>query len=117
MGTDRENRIEQKNSLLCPFCKASVIRYGTPQIVMQFLIDVDQGRRDLDARLHGETQPMRLPGFMVWILPENDDLDLAQRSEMKCVQDIPRGRLHLEHRIFSFYFFIQFRVIGLAEFC
>ena len=42
-----EDGVEQKHSLICPFFQITVIRNVTAQIIMQFLINVLQGRRDL----------------------------------------------------------------------
>ena len=48
-----------------PFDQISVVRYVTAQIVVQLLVDVHQGRRDLHIRLHGEAQTVGLTYVVV----------------------------------------------------
>ena len=50
----RKYRIQHQNPLLRPLCKTPMIRDPTPQVVMQLLIDIDQGGRNLHTLLHGE---------------------------------------------------------------
>ncbi len=71
MRPHRKHRIQHQDTLLSPFCQASVIRYPAPQIIMQFLIDIDKGRRNLHALLHGKTQSVCLSVIMVRILPQD----------------------------------------------
>ena len=40
-------------------------------VLMKFLIDIDQGRRDLHRRLYGKAQSMRLPRLVVRVLSKD----------------------------------------------
>src|SRR4051812_42366409 len=61
------------------------------EIALQLLEDVVQRRRNRDARLHRETQAVRLSGAVVGILAEHHDLGLFERGRVERGEDV-RGR-------------------------
>ena len=67
-GHDSEGSIEQKYPLVGPGFEVAVIGNVAAQIIVQFLVNILQRRRDTDARLYGKTQPVRLLGTMVRVL-------------------------------------------------
>ena len=89
-----EDGVEQKHSLICPFFQITVIRNVTAQIIMQFLINVLQGRRDLLLlRQHGERKTMCLIYIVIGVLSQQEHFYLAKRRKMKGIKDILRRRV------------------------
>ncbi len=70
----RQNAIEQKHALPRPGLQAAMSYRSHAQIAFKFLVDIDQGGRHRDTRLHRETQAMRLPGTVVRVLAKNNNL-------------------------------------------
>ena len=62
--------VEEQNALLCPL--GQVARFGdfAPDVVAQFLKDVDERRGRLNALLHRKAQSVRLPHVVVGVLPQ-----------------------------------------------
>ena len=49
-----QHRVQKEHTLVCPFLQTAVVRDVTAQILLQFLIDIYQGRRDLLPDLYGK---------------------------------------------------------------
>lgn len=100
MGPYREYCVEEKNPLSGPFFQISVVRNVAAKIVMQLLIDIDQGRRDLYVRPDGKAQSVGLSVSVLGILSENHNFDLAEGSRLKGMKDFICRRIDLSGLIF-----------------
>src|SRR6056297_3973870 len=69
----REHGVEQQHTVVCPRLQAAVARDNEAEVIVQFLEDIDQRRRNPDARADREAQPVRLARPMIGILTENHD--------------------------------------------
>ena len=116
MRSNGKDRIQKKNALLSPFYQITVIRYIAAKVIMQFLIDVYQRRRDLYIRLYGKAQPVGLPGSVLRVLPQDHCLDFPERCKSKCVEYILRWGIHNMVCILFNDLLIQFSVIRFGKF-
>ena len=66
--------------------QVTVIRYRQLQVVPQFLIDIDKGRGRGNAVLDGEAQSMGLPGTMIRVLSQYDNLQLIEMVVLKALK-------------------------------
>ena len=87
MGTDGQRGVEQQDTLFRPPRQVSRHRHGRPQVISNLLEDVLQRRREGDAFLNREAQPMSLSGLMIGILANDDHLHLVERTEVEGVED------------------------------
>ena len=69
MRTHGEHGVQKQYTLIGPFSQAAVIRNVAATVLVQFLINVDKGRRDLHIRLDGEAKAVCLPFLVVRVLP------------------------------------------------
>jgi len=53
-AADSQDSIQQEYALLRPRCQVAVFRNRNAEVILQFLVDVDQGRRQFDPFLHGK---------------------------------------------------------------
>ena len=116
MCPNRKNGIQQKHSLIRPFFQISVVGNTAAQIIMQLLIDIHQGRRNLHLRFYGKTQPVGLTIVVIGILPQNHHLYLSKRCKIKCIENIIGIRKNLIILIFIPDPVIQILIIRLFEF-
>ena len=90
---DRENRVEHEHALSGPWLQIAIIRDRAPKVFMKIPKDVSQRERyGLNVRLHGETETMRMARGWIWILADQEHLDLVIRCDGQCVKDIPGSR-------------------------
>ena len=87
MSAYGQHRVEEQHALPCPRDKAAVCGRRDTEIVLHFLVDVEEGRRRLDANLHGERKPVCLPVTVVRVLPENDDLRIRKARVVQRVEN------------------------------
>ena len=80
---DCQDRIEEQDALFRPGCQTAVIRNPASQVIMKFLINIDQRRRDLGARLDRKAKPVGLVVPMIGILSQDDCLD-SQTYRVLC---------------------------------
>ncbi len=76
-GLVRANRhrgIQQEHPLTRPPAQVSAFRIGRPRIPVDFPEDIDQGRRVGNSVTNREAQSVGLPGSVIWILPDNYNL-------------------------------------------
>ena len=85
MGANRKGGVEQQHALRGPRFETSVSRRNAAEVAAQLLEDVQQTRRNRDARVHRETQTVRLAGAGVRILAEDDDPRVGER---RCVERV-----------------------------
>ena len=80
MGTDGEGGVEEQHTLLGP---AAEVAAGDgdagAEVGVDFLDDVDQRRRHLDALRHRETEPHGLARLMVGVLAKDDNFHAVER--------------------------------------
>lgn len=95
MGSNRKYGIQHQNSLLRPLCQTAMAGYGTSQVFMQFLVYVDQGRRDFHTLFYGKAEAVGLSVIVVGILPQNYHFDILQRSQVKCIKNVICRRKYL----------------------
>ena len=103
MGTYCKNSVQKHNALVRPFFQIAVIWYVTAKIIVKFLINIHQGRRDIYIRLYGKTQSMCLAVVVVWILAKDHDFYICQWCKRKCIENIIRRRKYLAGLIFVKY--------------
>ena len=70
MCPHRQYCVQHQYPLLRPFDQITVIRNITPQIIMKFLVNIDQRRRNINLRLYGKTESVGLSVSMVGILSQ-----------------------------------------------
>lgn len=91
VSTDRQDRVQQKDSLSRPGFKAASFRRGNIKITLKLFENVSQRRRQPDSRLHRKTQAMCLSGIVIRVLPKNDNANLVQRGQTKRIEHIRFG--------------------------
>ena len=103
MSADRQNRIEHHNALLRPLDQITVVRDVTPEIIVKLLVDIYEGRRDLNSRLHGKRESVSLPRLVVRVLSQNDHLHLIQRCKMEGIKNVPCRRIYCRRPVLLIY--------------
>src|SRR5574344_1782453 len=89
MGTHREGGVEQQHPLVRPTAEvAAGERDVAAEVAVDFLNDVDKRGWHRRALLHRETETVGLSGFVIGVLPENNDFHLAERSAVEGVEDV-----------------------------
>ena len=94
VGADGEGGVEQQHPLVGP--SGEVARSegdGGAEVAVDLLDDVDQRRRHGDAVGDGEAEAHGLPGFVVGVLPEDDDLHLVERRVVEGVEYLAARRI------------------------
>lgn len=86
----RKRRVQQQHTLLGPTLQMAMVRRFNSQILLQFLKNILQRRRNIHARLHRKTQTVRLLSAMVRVLTENHHFHfierrmIERRKELRC---------------------------------
>lgn len=80
VGTNRQRRIEQQDTLARPTFQVARHRDGQAKIGNYFLENILQRWWERHAVLYGEAQSMRLSGLMIRVLPDNHCLNLVKRA-------------------------------------
>ena len=99
-GADGERSVEHENALLCPLGERTVLGRLDAEVAFQLLEDVLEARRQLDARLHGKAEAVRLTGAVVGVLPENDRLDRGIGRQAECIKDVFHRRINRVFGVF-----------------
>src|SRR3546814_7591203 len=60
-----QNAVQKQYTLTRPMLKKAVTRRRNTQVALQFLVDVDQGRRRPHAGLYGKAKPVGLAAGMI----------------------------------------------------
>src|SRR3546814_3490187 len=66
--------------------KKAVTRRRNTQVALQFLVDVDQGRRRPHAGLYGKAKPVGLADGMIGVLAQYHHPDLLQRCQVESAE-------------------------------
>ena len=82
---------------------------------MQFLINIDQGRRNLHIRLNRKAEAVRLPVVVVGVLPQNHHLYPGKGCKLKRIEDVIRLREDSSRLVLMFDLLIKFPVIWLFK--
>lgn len=93
----REGSIEQEHAPLCPGSQISGFGRRTSKVILEFLKDITQGRRDGNTGSYRKGQPIGLPGPMVGVLPDDYNLDRLGRCQrqgsknliLRRIDDVP----------------------------
>ena len=103
MGSHGEHGIQKQNALPRPRIKDPSFRGPAvlyPKIVLKFPEDIHKRRRLGDARLHTESESVRLPRLVIRILPQYHHFDIVIVREPERVVDIRRRRIYRPVLIF-----------------
>src|SRR3546814_3646154 len=76
-----QNAVQKQYTLTRPMLKKAVTRRRNTQVALQFLVDVDQGRRRPHAGLYGQAKPVGLPDAMIGVLAHYHHPDLLRSEE------------------------------------
>ena len=85
---DGEGGIEQQGSLFRPTGEVARCGDRLAEVTVEFLVDIIQRRRDRHVLRYRETEPLRLPDFVVRVLPDNDHTDTIERAYIKGTEDL-----------------------------
>ena len=83
--------IEEEYSLRSPRTKISMGRGSTTKILRELSKDILEGGREWHFLADRESEPICLPGAMIWILPKDDHTDSGQWAAVeRCKNFSPR---------------------------
>ena len=100
MGPDGQRGVEQQYTLFSPARQVAREWYGRAEVLLNFLEDVLQRGRKLDAVLHREAESVSLTRLMVGILSDDDHLDLVEGTKVEGVEDERTWRIACRRPIF-----------------
>ena len=115
MGAHSQHCIQKQYALLCPFFQISIVGYITAAVLLQFLVNIHQGRRNLHIRLHRKTQAVSLSVIVIRILSQYDHFHLVQGGKMKCIENIVRCGEYLSCLVFLPHLREQLFIIWFSE--
>src|SRR3546814_5565345 len=81
-----QNAVQKQYTLTRPMLKKAVTRRRNTQVALQFLVDVDQGRRRPHAGLYGKAKPVGLADGMIGVLAQYHHPDLLQRCQVESAE-------------------------------
>lgn len=103
MLTHGQCGVEEQYSLFCPSAERTVIEFpavsilynlrNSADVVLYFLENVDERRRQRYACLHRKAHTFRLTCAMVWVLSYNHDPHLVKRAEVESVENLVPRRI------------------------
>jgi hypothetical protein len=70
------------------------MRVRDPQIALELLEDIDEGRGMLNPIEDRKTEPVRLTGSMIRVLSEDHHADIGERGVIESSEDPVTGRIH-----------------------
>ena len=112
----RQYRIEQQHALLRPGLQAAMIRWLNAQVVLDFLEDIHQRRRNLHAGAHRKAQTVGLTRAMVGVLPQDHHFYPVQGCAVEGIKTVAAFReQHLARALLARQELRQLLHIGLAE--
>lgn len=80
--------VEQQDTLFRPTGEVARCGYRLAEVAIEFLVDIIQRRRYRYPLADGKTEPLRLPEFMVRVLPDDDHADTVERTYIKGTEDL-----------------------------
>ena len=85
--SDRQHVVDHEDALFGPSFEVPVARNGRKagniRIVHEFLVNIAEGWRGLDAPADRKTNPVSLVGPVIWVLPNDHELGFGQRAEVQ----------------------------------
>ena len=87
MGTNGERCIQKKHALLSPTCKIARCRNFLTQISLYLFKDILERWWELYAVLYRETQSVGLSRLMIWVLSDDNNLNLIKRAQVKGIEN------------------------------
>ena len=102
--------------MFCPFRQIAVIGDLQPQIVVQFLINIDERRRDRHIFVHGKAQAVGLSVPVIGILAENNDFYVFKGRQIERVENSRARRKDQAGFILAENGFVKLPVIRLGKF-
>ena len=85
---DCECSVEEQDSLFCPMSEVARCGNRFAKVAVEFLVDIIQRRRYLYAFADREAESLRLPDFVVRILPDDNYTYLVERAYIKRAEDL-----------------------------
>ena len=86
-GAHRQRGVEQQHPFPRPLLEVARTRHGHAEVVVQFLEDVLQARRERHAVGHRERETMGLSRSVVGVLSQDDDLHPVERREVEGIEN------------------------------
>ena len=117
MRPHRKHGIQKQYTLICPFFQIAVVWNFTPQIILQFFINILQRWRNFFLiRKDRKRKTMCLMFIVIRVLSQNQYFYLTKRCKMQCIKNILCRRIHNRAAILFFHKLIQLPVIWFGEF-
>lgn len=82
-----ETGVQEEHPLTGPTAKIPTLRNRSSRLGLYLLKDITQGRRKFHAIIDTEAQSMSLTYPMIWILTQDDHLDLIEGSAIESIKD------------------------------
>ncbi len=114
MGTHGENGVEQENPLLGPSLQKAVLRWGHPDVGLEFPVDVAEGWGDSYPMPDRESESMGLPRAVVGVLAEDDDPHVVKRH-LEGTEDLSCRRVHDVRRSIGCHEVCELLEVGLLK--
>ena len=89
---DCECSVEEQDSLFCPMSEVARCGNRFAKVAVEFLVDIIQRRWDRHAFADREAEPLRLPDFVIRVLPDNNYPYLVERAYIKRTEDLRSRR-------------------------
>ena len=116
MSTHSQYRIQQQHTLIRPLLQIPVVWNVTAQIILQFLINILQRRRNLLLILRDrKTHAVCLMLIMIRVLPQQKHLHLTQGRKMKRTENLFRRGIDDSPAVLVLNKSIQLPVIFLVK--
>ena len=116
VGAHRERCVQKQNSLVRPAFQVSVGRWRDAEVVVEFLENVDEGWRRLNAKWHREAKPVSLARIVVRVLSDDDCFDFIDGAIVEGCKNLRSGRVHhVMFRVFLQKFCLDLLKIRLFE--
>ena len=69
------------------------MRHRLAQVLLYFLIDIDEGGGHGDAFRHREAKSHGLPRLVIGVLTDDDHFHLVERTKVEGIEDEPARRI------------------------
>ena len=92
--------VKKKHALPCPTGQIAVFCRRNREVHFQLLIDILQRRREGNAVRHREAEAVGLPGAVVGILADDDDLQFVEGAFVEGPEDIAAARVDASRGVF-----------------
>lgn len=100
MRAHRKRSVQEEDSLFCPSAQATGLGCWDAKLIVDFLKDVPQRRREWHSVGHGEAEPLCLFWLVIGVLPKNDDANALEGAKVEGVENLPSRGIAYAMRIF-----------------